>query len=570
VYEFGFSRVDITTYEPQMAMLGWGQWHNLIDGVGEPLHARTGVLRDTNSGGVVAYVCAELLLVSQALRQEVIATLERDYPELGIGAHNLVMTATHTHSGPSGFSHHFWVNLASPGYSDTVFSALSKGIVDSIRQAFAKMSPGRIRFTQGEVPLSDAIVFNRSTTPYSANAETDPISHERRDEACDRTMTVLRFEDLEGNPVGMMNWFPVHCTSVHSDNRLIHSDNKGLAARDFEERQRRKDGNGFCAIFSQEASGDVTPNYRYDRSRRFVVGRFDDDYESAAYVGETQSRRAQPLFEGAENELAGPLSVVTRYLDFSRAPADPALALGRTGRHTSSARLGLAMAKGTVEGPGPLLKAGWVDALARLKRRRDRLRAKATQRCDPKLPLVDLGRGLDGRLLGIFKLRRFAIPALDPTLRYVKQTIRRGGVGDGPWIPQILPLQLLRIGPLAIATMPFEVTTVAGRRLRETLLKALRGTGVETIIINGYANAYAGYLTTFEEYQCQAYEGGYTLFGPWSLAAVRTAFACLATEIEKPSTELVGLKPQKANQSVLAHSRFEKPWPAFKRSKRRH
>ena len=39
-----------------------------------------------------------------------------------------------------------------------------------------------------------------------------------------------------------------------------------------------------------------------------------------------------------------------------------------------------------------------------------------------------------------------------------------------------------------------------------------------------YANAYSGYVTTFEEYQLQLYEGGHCLFGQWSLAALQTAF----------------------------------------------
>jgi neutral ceramidase len=37
--------------------------------------------------------------------------------------------------------------------------------------------------------------------------------------------------------------------------------------------------------------------------------------------------------------------------------------------------------------------------------------------------------------------------------------------------------------------------------------------------VTGYANAYAGYLTTPEEYRAQRYEGAYTLFGPRTLDA---------------------------------------------------
>ena len=40
--------------------------------------------------------------------------------------------------------------------------------------------------------------------------------------------------------------------------------------------------------------------------------------------------------------------------------------------------------------------------------------------------------------------------------------------------PKILPLQILRIGQLVIVGFPGELTTMAGRRLRETVLNELQ------------------------------------------------------------------------------------------------
>ena len=44
----------------------------------------------------------------------------------------------------------------------------------------------------------------------------------------------------------------------------------------------------------------------------------------------------------------------------------------------------------------------------------------------------------------------------------------------------------------------------------------------------GYADAYAGYITTFEEYQLQNYEGASTHFGPHTLGAFQTEYKRLA------------------------------------------
>ena len=40
-----------------------------------------------------------------------------------------------------------------------------------------------------------------------------------------------------------------------------------------------------------------------------------------------------------------------------------------------------------------------------------------------------------------------------------------------------------------------------------------------------------GYVTTYEEYQEQAYEGGHTLFGQWTLAACQSKFKLLAEQL---------------------------------------
>jgi hypothetical protein len=65
-----------------------------------------------------------------------------------------------------------------------------------------------------------------------------------------------------------------------------------------------------------------------------------------------------------------------------------------------------------------------------------------------------------------------------------------------------------------------EPTTMAGQLLRERLLPLLSPHGVRHIVIQGYSNGYAGYLTTYWEYQYQRYEGGHSHFGKYLLAAV--------------------------------------------------
>jgi neutral ceramidase len=93
----------------------------------------------------------------------------------------------------------------------------------------------------------------------------------------------------------------------------------------------------------------------------------------------------------------------------------------------------------------------------------------------------------------------------------------------------VLPLQVVRIGQVAIVAAPGEFTIMSGRRVRAAVAAQLPE--VRHVIFAGYANAYAGYVTTPEEYRAQYYEGASTHFGPWTLPAYQQEFAALAAAL---------------------------------------
>ena len=94
-------------------------------------------------------------------------------------------------------------------------------------------------------------------------------------------------------------------------------------------------------------------------------------------------------------------------------------------------------------------------------------------------------------------------------------------------ISQVLSLTVARIGPLMIVAGPAEFATMSGRRIRDTV-RSVMGDDLRDVVVAGYSNGYAGYVTTKEEYDTQQYEGGHTLFGPWTLAAYQQEYARLA------------------------------------------
>ena len=97
-----------------------------------------------------------------------------------------------------------------------------------------------------------------------------------------------------------------------------------------------------------------------------------------------------------------------------------------------------------------------------------------------------------------------------------------------PITPHILPLQIIKIGNLVLTAIPGEITTMAGRRLKETILTEVKELGVNYLALAAYSNEYSMYITTKEEYEKQHYEGAATLFGAYTLMAYQQEFYKLA------------------------------------------
>jgi len=557
----GCARTDITVYEPGIGMLGWAYHDNVVRGVAMPLHARAFVLEQPG-GGRLALVVAEVCFVTRALRSAVLDEIAAR-PALGLEPERVVLTATHTHSGPGGYSDTVFYNASIPGFSRHVLDGLTRGIVSALEQACARLTPARARVHAGRLPVSEPVAFNRSIRSYEANADvSDRTGQAHSPTALDREMTILRFDDATGRPLGLVSWFGVHGTSVHRQNTLLHPDNKGVAAAWFERYAAERLGSpDFVAAFAQAPCADVSPNRNYHPRRGMTVGEHEDDYLAAQLNGQIQARFARELFESTPQDAAlePRLDGALLHADFADLAVQPAYADGRADRRTVPAVLGLRMIVGTKEGPGlPYQLAPLVETASRARRL---LGAWARGDDDhphaPKLPLLELGLGRRGRTLGLVPQDRpYPVPdGADPTVGFLNRVLRDDALDERPWAPQVLPAQIVRIGDLAIAATAGELTTVAGRRLRAGLQARLAEGGVTRVVAMPYSNTYAGYITTPEEYACQGYEGGHTLFGRWTLGGHRTLFDRVAGRLLTPVGERgpdQGPQPPRADPALLA------------------
>lgn len=519
----GASREEVTCFERGIQLFGWGMAHNVALEVATPMFARAVVLDDGQTP--VALVLVDIGIITLTIRRHALALLREIAPECPIHDDSILLTATHTHSGPSGISEYLFYGFSGPALSESIVMTYARGIARAIADAWASRVPASVHVVEGDMPLSTPVAFNRSLAPYLQNEEVREQSL-NAEEATHRRMTQLRVDRAEDrSPIAVISWFATHATSVHSDKQAIHADNRGLAALSFEEELRGRYGRDVVALFPQEAAGDVTPNFRFDPKRKLVVGTESDDHESALFVARALTDLARSLFRQAEDVAQEPakLGSVLRYVHMPGREVS-ALSPKGTPAHLGDAVIGLGFTEGTREGPGPLHP---LHPLARKLTRwmRQGRGGKGRQfiaRHGNKIPFLETGKGSDGTLVGLFSLKRPFLPGgVDPTVATYKRYLRDGALDDQPWSPTTLPYQALRIGSLGVVTIPGEPTTMAGRRLREAVMEAAGPEGPSRVVVAGYSNDYTSYITTAEEYDEQWYEGASTLFGRYTELAMR-------------------------------------------------
>jgi neutral ceramidase len=545
MYEVGTGKADITAFKKDVGMMGYGMFHNRIVGIETPLYARAFVIRDLTTKRKIAFVNAEIAFITISIKRGVMKKLKRHHADLEFEPDNVFLTAQHTHSGPGGYSHYGLYNIAVPGFVPEVYQTIVDGIVSAIVEADGKMRPAKINFTKGSFAPNVDVAINRSVKAYNQNPEVTKISEKDAHLAVDREMHLFRVDGIDGKPIGSFNFFGVHTTSIHNNNTKINADNKGYASA-FLEAEMKKQNPDYISVFAQKATGDVTPNYVWDKKKKWTRGKFEDDIESAKYNGKLQFEKAKELNDLAEEKgepIALGIDYALSHANFANIAPDLEFTNNPSAKTFLSCH-GVAFFQGTTEGPGmaPILVAVASFATVVVKvydyiramfvSKSERLKIHEKYRIQgPKKILIETG---DRKILGTRNVTGFIVPAfIDPTIKYFKVFHKSGGLDHKPWTPQTLPLQIVTLGQVAFVAIPGEITTIAAKRLHQTVLNTLTERGIKEVVLSSYANAYCGYITTFEEYQVQCYEGGHTPYGQWTLAAFQTKFKELAQQLLK-------------------------------------
>jgi hypothetical protein len=215
----GAARVDVTPTESELP-------RNYL-GVLDRVYARAIVLE---SGATrAALITVDAGMISDGVWQAVTRQIETD---LRIPSVNVLLTATHTHSVPG---------PPAPDYA--------RKIVEAARLAQQQLVPARVGYGTGESYIN---VNRQITDPKTGKWWEGP----NRSGPSDKTVAVLKFESLGGEPLAVYYNYAVHGV-IAGQLDQISGDIPGASSRYIEDAS----GGSVVAVWSTGASGDQNPIY---------------------------------------------------------------------------------------------------------------------------------------------------------------------------------------------------------------------------------------------------------------------------------------------------------------------
>ncbi|KAI0705267.1 Neutral/alkaline nonlysosomal ceramidase [Cerioporus squamosus] len=552
-YLLGLGIGDITGPVVETNMMGYASLGQTDSGLHMRQRSRAWIVADaSNSSNRIVFINADIAMGDTGVRRSIVSALSSQYPGL-YNNDNIALVSTHQHSGVGGYLEDLLPQVTALGYVKQTADAIVAGTVLAVQRAHTSLAPGSLSF--GNTTVVDGN-RNRSPSAYLANPEEERARYEYDQ---DKDLTLLRFDDESGNARGFLSFYAVHGTSLYENNTLVSSDNKGMAAHLYEalvEPDAMPGNNTFVAGFTQSNVGDTSPNTlgafcespgeawdgqpcEFEHSTcgnktQDCHGRgpgFRDSnlgFVSNTIIAQHQVDGARTLMAQSLPAVSGVVKYVHTYVNMSyRAFQLP----NGTTVQTCPPAMGYSFAGGTTDGPGAF----------------DFIQGDNSSTQNPFWEIV-----------------KGAVTPLPPQeqidCQAPKPILLNTGYAHFPyeWSPSTVDIQMLRVGNFVMLIMPGELTTMAGRRMREAVRAKLIAEGVlgddAYVVIAGPANTYAHYVATREEYAVQRYEGASTIFGPYTLEAYIDKYTSLVSYLADNATGQPESDPAPPDQTGKAIS----------------
>ncbi len=214
----GFGRADITP-RPGTRLVGYGGRDHGNTGIHDPLMARALVLEVAATRYVL--LSLELCYVNDETVRAIRQVLAQRFD---LQAEHVHMATTHTHGGPD------------DRIADNWDRPLAAMVAEAVAAAIAALQPVRLGSGSG-------FLYGYS------------INRRWLDRPVDPAVAVIRIDDAQGKPLGVIANYACHAVVMGYDNLAVTGDWPGYAARYIEEDL----GPGTTCLFFQGGAGDINP-----------------------------------------------------------------------------------------------------------------------------------------------------------------------------------------------------------------------------------------------------------------------------------------------------------------------
>jgi neutral ceramidase len=361
----GVSLVDISP-GPGIELAGYPHHPRYNEGVHDPLHAGCICLDDGATR--LALVSLDLLMIS---RKEVRALREEIARQTPIPAAHVMITCSHTHSGPWASGRIDLEGLEQGLEPDRGFMAdLRRKIVSLVKEAWDGRFEAAVGVDKGYCGREQGVGGNRRDPKGIADPE----------------VWVIGVKDASGGMRACLVKYALHPTFLHSDNMRVSADYPGAIRNHLATRAP-----GVVLLFAQGCSGNQSPRY-------FRTGK---TYPEAVRVGSAIGEEAARVLESMD--FRGDVRLMVKSVDVDlETRVLPSLADAQKAVEMTRARWEKVKAESTVErdiwnAELPFLGAEDTLGYVRVRNRGERLSLQ-----DDELPaevqLIGIG---DARVIGL-------------------------------------------------------------------------------------------------------------------------------------------------------------------------
>jgi hypothetical protein len=227
-YLAGAARVQLTLPDG-VPLAGYGARRGVASrGTHDSLYARALIL--SNGHETVALLTVDLLAITDEIYE---AVYRKVSPGLLLTRRNLMISATHTHSGPGGVAKKFWERFAAGPYDPRAFDLLTDQMAGALRLAQSRLFPARVGWGTVEAP---EWIRNRMIPGGPVDPE----------------VGFMFVDHLDGSPLAVLINYSAHPTLLKPDNLLLSGDYPGALQAEIERKQ------GGVALFTVGAVADQT------------------------------------------------------------------------------------------------------------------------------------------------------------------------------------------------------------------------------------------------------------------------------------------------------------------------